>query len=54
MRYIVEVAAKMERADVVDANGGPDDTLSKIAERFKPIAVYQKADTFHPGHAYIL
>jgi hypothetical protein len=45
MKYMMEIDAGMERANVIDVKGGPGNVLAKIAERFKPEAVYPKADT---------
>jgi hypothetical protein len=43
MRFMVEVDAGMEKANAVDGAGGPGPMLAKLAERFKPEAVYGKA-----------
>ena len=43
MRFMVEVDAGMEKANAVDAAGGPGPMLAKIGQRFKPEAVYGKA-----------
>lgn len=40
---MVEVNAGMERANAVDAEGGPGPVLTKIVERFRPEAVYGNA-----------
>ena len=41
MRFMVEVDAGMEKANAVDGAGGPGPMLAKLAERFKPEAVWQ-------------
>jgi hypothetical protein len=33
----------MEKANAIDASGGPGAMLAKLGERFKPEAVYGKA-----------
>ena len=43
LRYMVEVNAGMERANVVDSEGGPGPVLTKIVEQFRPEAVYGNA-----------
>jgi hypothetical protein len=40
---MVEVNAGMEKANAIDAAGGPGVMLGKLGERFKPEAVYGKA-----------
>jgi uncharacterized protein DUF3303 len=36
MLYLVEVEAEMERANEIDAAGGPGDFFQKLTARFKP------------------
>ena len=43
MLFMVELDAGMEKANAVDAAGGPGKMLTKLRERFKPEAVYRKA-----------
>jgi hypothetical protein len=43
MRFMVEIDAGMEKANAVDAGAGPGAMLAKLAQRFKPEAVYGKA-----------
>jgi hypothetical protein len=43
MRFVVEIDAGMEKANAIDASGGPGAMLAKLGERFKPEAVYGKA-----------
>ena len=43
MRFMVEIDAGMEKANAIDASGGPGAMLAKLGERFKPEAVYGKA-----------
>ena len=43
MRFMVEIDAGMEKANAIDAGGGPGAMLAKLGERFKPEAVYGKA-----------
>jgi hypothetical protein len=43
MRFMVEIDAGMEKANTIDAGGGPGPMLAKLTERFKPEAVYGKA-----------
>jgi hypothetical protein len=43
MRFMVEIDAGMEKANAIDAAGGPGAMLAKLGERFKPEAVYGKA-----------
>jgi hypothetical protein len=40
MRFVVEIDAGMEKANAIDASGGPGAMLAKLGERFKPEAVY--------------
>jgi hypothetical protein len=40
---MVEIDAGMEKANAIDAAGGPGAMLAKLGERFKPEAVYGKA-----------
>jgi hypothetical protein len=42
MRFMVEVDAGMEKANAIDAAGGPGVMLGKLGERFKPEAVYAR------------
>ena len=43
MRFMVDIDAGMEKANAIDAGGGPGAMLAKLGERFKPEAVYAKA-----------
>jgi hypothetical protein len=43
MRFMVEIDAGMEKANAIDASGGPGAMLAKLGERFKPESVYGKA-----------
>ena len=36
MRFMVEIDAGMEKANAIDAAGGPGAMLAKLGERFKP------------------
>ena len=40
MRYLVEVAASIERGNALDEAGGPGPMFAHIMERFKPEAFY--------------
>lgn len=40
MRYLVEVAASIERGNALDNAGGPGPLFGHIVERFKPEAFY--------------
>ena len=40
MLYLVAVTASMERANAIDAAGGPGSVFAKIVERFRPEAFY--------------
>jgi hypothetical protein len=40
MLYLVEAHPTVERANVVDSEGGPGPVFAKIAERFRPQAIY--------------
>ena len=40
MLYLVELSASMERANAIDKGEGPGPTFAKIAERFRPQAMY--------------
>ena len=43
MRFVVEIDAGMEKANAIDASGGPGAMLAKLGEQFKPEAIYGKA-----------
>lgn len=40
MLYLVDSRPSMQRANMIDAGEGPGPTFAKIAERFKPEAIY--------------
>ena len=40
MLYLVNSRPSMQRANTIDAGEGPGPTFAKIAERFKPEAIY--------------
>ena len=40
MLYLVQVNASMERANLIDSGEGPGPTFGKIADRFRPEAIY--------------
>ena len=40
MLYLVQTDAEMERANQIDAGEGPGPTFAKIADRFRPEAIY--------------
>jgi hypothetical protein len=50
MRFMVEIDAGMEKANAIDAAGGPGAMLAKLGERFKPEAVYGKGVTARGLH----
>ena len=43
MRFMVEIDAGMEKANAIDAAGGPGPMLAKLGERFRPETIYGKA-----------
>jgi hypothetical protein len=47
MRFMVEIDAGMEKANAIDAAGGPGAMLAKLGERFKPLPA---CCTFRPSH----
>jgi hypothetical protein len=40
MLYLVQTDAEMKRANQIDAGEGPGPTFAKIADRFRPEAIY--------------
>jgi hypothetical protein len=40
MLYLVDSRPSMQRANMIDAGEGPGPNFAKIAERFKPDAIY--------------
>ena len=40
MLYMVEVAASIEKGNIVDAGAGPGPVFEQIAKRFHPQAIY--------------
>ena len=47
MLYLVEVRAAMERANTIDAGEGPGPVFAKVAERFRPEALYGNPTRLH-------